>query len=234
MLFGGDDRYVKDRLSAADLQGYRSIILPSPIDPTENQKAILRDFVTAGGTLVCQEPEAIGLTGEAKPAQTGGAEYAAGEFTFGGGRVIRLGGEMTPTGTNDIGAKFFKTYDPESRKQIAGLADRLELAPLVDGQSDGMVCAFPILQSERKRVVVHVVNYDVDYDRDAVCEKTRIRIRVPIGALATCDVKAELYAPDAAEPKPLTVTINGDAASCEIERLAICASVVFSGSTARP
>ena len=234
VLFGGDGRYVKDRLSAADLRGYRSIILPSPIAPTENQKAILRDFVTAGGTLVCQEPEALGLTGGGKTALTGGAEYATGEFKFGGGRVIKLSGEMTPTSTNDIGSKFFTGYDPKFRKLIAGLADRLELTPLVNRQADGLVCAFPILQNEKKRVVVHVVNYDVNHNRDAVREKTDIRIRMPIGALATRNVKAELYAPDAAQPKPLTVTASGDAVSCIIERLAICASVVFSPSTARP
>ena len=59
----------------------------------------------------------------------------------------------------------------------------------------GWCVRFRFCRVREKRVVVHVVNYDVDYDRDAVREKTHIRIRMPVGALATRDVKAELYAP---------------------------------------
>jgi hypothetical protein len=231
VLFGGDGRYVKDRLLAADLRGYRSIIVPSPIAPTENQKTILRDFVTAGGTLVCQEPEALGLADGEKYALTGGALCAEAEFTIGSGRVIKLKGAMSSTSTNDVGSAFFKTYQAKYRKEIAVLAERLELAPLVNSQADGLVCAFPILQSEKKRVVVHVVNYDVDYDRDSVREKSNIRIRMPIRAGATRDVKAALYAPGAAAPKPLQVTAIGDEVFCVMDRLATCASVVFSPST---
>jgi hypothetical protein len=234
VLFGGDGHYVKDRLTAADLRGYRSIILPSPIAPTENQKVILRDFVAAGGTLVCQEPEVLGLADGGKTAATGGAGYSSGELTFGDGRVIKLDGAMGPTGCNDIGSAFFRTYDAKSRSEIAGLADRLGLAPLVDRQADGLVCAFPIVQREKERVVVHVVNNDVDDERDAVREKTEIRIRMPVGALAIREVGADLYAPGAARPKPLQVTVCGDTVSCVIDRLAICASVVFRPSASQP
>ena len=146
VLFGGDGGFVQDRLSASDLRGYRSIILPSPIAPTQSQQAIIRDFVTAGGTLVCQEPESLGLAVDGKTEQTGGSAYVTGEFSLGAGRVIKLGGEITSTGTNDVGSRFFKTYDPTARRQIADLAERLGLTALVDGQADGLVCAFPILQ----------------------------------------------------------------------------------------
>jgi hypothetical protein len=234
VLFGGDGRYVNDRLTAADLRRYRSVIVPSPIAPTENQKVVLRAFVAAGGTLVCQEPEALGLAGSEKIALTGAAEYLEGEFAFGGGRVIKLVGSMSSTRSNDVGSAFFKTHHAKFRKQIAGLAERLELATLVDPQADGLVCAFPILQTDKERVVVHVVNYDVDYDRDAVREKTRIRIRMPLRPRATRDIKATLYAPGAVGPKPLEVTASGDVVSCVIDRLAICASVVFSPAASGP
>jgi hypothetical protein len=234
VLFGGDGRYVKDRLSAADLRGYRSIILPSPIAPTENQKAILRDFVTVGGTLVCQEPDVLGLAGGGTTTPTGGTGAVAGEFAVGRGRVIQLSGAISPTSCSDVGSAFFRTHDAKSRQEIAGLADRLGLTPLVDRPADGLVCAVPILQGERGRVVVHVVNYDVDEDRDAVREKTHLRIRMPAGALASRDIKAELYAPGGAGPRPLEVTACGEAVSCVIDRVAVCATVVFHSSTSRP
>ena len=59
VVFAGDDHYVKDKLGVSDLAPYRTLFLPSPIDPTDNQKRIVGDFVKAGGTLVCQEPQLL-------------------------------------------------------------------------------------------------------------------------------------------------------------------------------
>ena len=45
VVFSGDDHYVKDRLQGADLAPYRTLFLPSPIEPTENQQHVVQDFV---------------------------------------------------------------------------------------------------------------------------------------------------------------------------------------------
>ena len=228
LLFGGDGRYVKDRLTRKDLQDYRSIMVPSPIDPTENQKRIVRHFEESGGTLVCQEPEMLGLDCEGKLVPVAGADCAAGQLQYGNGSVIKLKGEITKTGTNDVGSAFFRTYDSKLRKRICELAERIGLLPILDREPDGLVSAFPVLQPEKKRLVVHVVNYDVDYDHDAIREKTNIRIKIPARNLLSHDVQANLYVPGLREPEALEVAVSGDTVSCVIPRLAISASVVFS------
>ena len=44
VVFAGDGRYVKDRLDAKQLEPYNTIIVPSPIAPTENQRRTVRRF----------------------------------------------------------------------------------------------------------------------------------------------------------------------------------------------
>ena len=62
VVFAGDGHYVQDRLTASDLAPYRVLLVPSPIAPTPGQQQVVRDYVTSGGTVVCQEPEALGLS----------------------------------------------------------------------------------------------------------------------------------------------------------------------------
>src|SRR5205823_5999944 len=38
VLFAGDGHYVRDRLTGEELRPYRTVLLPSPIEPTANQK----------------------------------------------------------------------------------------------------------------------------------------------------------------------------------------------------
>ena len=38
-----------------------SVVVPSPISPTENQRQLLQDFVGRGGRLVVQEPQRLGF-----------------------------------------------------------------------------------------------------------------------------------------------------------------------------
>ena len=42
VLFGGDGHYVHDRLSPQDLRPYRTVLVPSPIEPTDNQRRVIR------------------------------------------------------------------------------------------------------------------------------------------------------------------------------------------------
>jgi hypothetical protein len=232
VVFGGDGRYAQDRLTPQDLQGYRSLLVPSPVRPTENQKAILRDFVKAGGTVVCQEPEALGVASDGKLVPVPDIPCAEGQYAFGKGSAIKLKGKITPTGTNDVGSEFFARYEPELRKHVGDLARKLGLWPVLDREPDGLMSAFPIVQSDRKRAVVHVVNYDVDYQRDSIRPQTAVKIRIPAALLPARDVQAELYVPGAAKPKPLEVARDADFVSCVIPQVALSASVVFSGRSA--
>ncbi|MGQ0636569.1 MAG: hypothetical protein ACT4QC_18300 [Planctomycetaceae bacterium] len=228
VLFGGDGRYVADRLTSQSLRDYKAILVPSPVDPTENQKRVICEFAKSGGTVICQEPEKLALTNEAALSPVADVECAAGQFAFGDGVVIRLKGEVTLKATNDVGSAFFGSHKPELRGQILQLAKKIGLHSTVDRVPDGLVSAFPILQPARKRIVVHIVNYDVDIDHDAVRQKTGLSITLPRNSLASQNVRGELYVDGALQPKPLEVTSTPEGLRCVIPRLGIFASLVFS------
>lgn len=68
VVFGGDGHYVSDRITDEELGMYRTLVVPSPVDPTDNQQQLLRQFVEKGGTVVCLEPQRLGLDAEGAEA----------------------------------------------------------------------------------------------------------------------------------------------------------------------
>jgi hypothetical protein len=184
--------------------------------------------VKAGGTLVCQEPERLGIERPTDLALAAGATCLAGRFGYGKGSVMVLSGHITETWTDDVASNFFRTYDPKSRRELCNLAEQLGLSSLVEGQADGLIGAFPILQPEKKRLVIHLVNYDVDYDNDAIREKTDVAVKVVRPAFLSGEVRGQLYAPGLEEPRSLPVTVSEGGVACTIPRLGIAASVVLS------
>ena len=221
---GGDGNYVRDRVQLDTLNRYSTILVPSPIDPTENQRQTIKQFVRSGRTLVCQEPEQIGIGVEFEPDDR---PYLAGSASLGKGRVFRLAGEVTSTWTNDVGAEFFKRYDSDLRNQIHGLADAVGAESILDEKYNGVVGAFPVVQPRRKRIVVHLVNYDVDTKKDKIREKTEVRVKLPMAMEGSGSLRAEIYTLDAMKPQPVPLEHSGETVSCTIPRLGCAATLVI-------
>ncbi len=228
VVFGGDGHYVRDRLVAADVQPYRTLIVPSPISPTDNQKRLVQEFVRGGGTVVCEEPDLLGLSGA--PLQEGTAPPSiARRFAYGKGRVWVLAGEVTNTATGDLGANFFATYAPALRTAILGLVGELNYVSVAPAQTDGLVTVFPIAQPERNRLVAHLANCDIDYAADKIREKTDVELRLWAPSFVRGQVSASLITPDA-EPVSLPVKAGGDAVTLTVPRLGAYATVVVAGA----
>ena len=181
VIFGGDGHYVSDRLTAEDLGRYRTLLVPSPVDPTDNQQQLLRQFVEKGGTVVCLEPQRLGLDAD-------GAEEVAEKGAWwrrrsrrGAGRVVVMAGEVTATEIGDVGTRFFRTYTDECRDEIGRMAADLGLRPLVvssaDGRAGAILAVFPWHFPE-ERIVIHVVNYDVD-EQGFVRPSEPVELQVP-------------------------------------------------------
>jgi hypothetical protein len=229
VVFAGDGHYVRDRLSSQDLAPYRAIIVPSPLAPTDGQKRVVEAFLKAGGTVVCQEPEALGLRGTPE-GLADAPQCLVGQFRVGRGRVLLLGGDVTETWTDDVGSNFLKTYQPALRRKIGDLAEMLG-AGSVTSSDGGLVTAFPVLQPERERVVVHLVNCDIDYDQDQIREKTDVPISLARPDFLDGPVEATLYVPDE-EPEPLPVLAAAEGFSLTVPHLAVTATVVVSKRSA--
>lgn len=180
VVFAGDDRYVKDRLTAEQLESFEAILVPSPIRPTENQKRIVQEFAKSGGVVVCQEPELLGLVSSEKVRRSDNEDsWWEFEFRFGDGTVRVMAGDVSPIETHDVGTQFYRQYTPELREGVAKIAESLGLQPILENQHDGRLSAFAVVQPDRKRAIVHVVNYDVDYEQDSIYPKQNIRVTIP-------------------------------------------------------
>ena len=187
VVFAGDDKYVRDRLAPASLAPYKTIVIPSPIRPTDNQKRVVQDFVSTGGVVVCLEPELLGLIGgtldpSPHPDSPHPDLWWRNRFQFGKGTVIVLSGKVTKTNTTDIGSRFFRDYSRELRAAIDTMAKELGQASLLVEHKDGLLAAFPITQPDRQRLVIHLVNYDVDDSRDEIRTKRDVKLTVPTPA----------------------------------------------------
>jgi hypothetical protein len=228
VVFAGDGRYVKDRLNAKQLEPYQAIIVPSPINPTENQKRVVQAFAKSGGVVVCQEPERLGLTAESVRRANDSSSWWKSEFHFGKGSVRVLAGEVTLTDTHDVGSEFFRRYTPELRSQVARLADDLGLAPLLKDHGDGLLSAFPVRQRDQRRVVVHLVNYDVDYARDAIRTKKDVHLTLPVPSFLTGNLKGTLYSCDGDRTTAVAMRRATETVQCTIPKVGLGAVLVIS------
>jgi hypothetical protein len=228
VLFAGDGHYVQDRLAGDQLQPYTTLLVPSPIEPTDRQKRVIQDFVSAGGTLVCQEPERLGLCPGASSLRLLTTSCLESEFGHGKGKVLRLRGSVSATWTDDAGSNFFKSYQPGLREEIGQLARSLGLAPVLRRETSGLVSVFPVAQPGKRRLVLHLVNYDIDYERDRIREKADVEFDLARPGFLPDRVTAHLLIPDGPE-RTLNVSDSKGRLSFTLLPLGVCATVVISG-----
>lgn len=226
VVFAGDGHYVRDRLTNENLRPYQTILVPSPIAPTPNQQRLIQKFVEAGGTLVCQEPEKLGLTRRDETAPPASSCLAT-SFRHGKGEVLVLRGKITDTWTDDAGANFFKTYEPGLRTEIARLAESLHLARILPEEATGKISAFPVLQLDKKRLLLHLVNYDIDYDKDAIRERSNLTVRVRRPGFLPERIVARWHTPGKATQK-LEVSTAADGWALTVPRFGISGVVAIS------
>jgi hypothetical protein len=139
-----------------------------------------------------------------------------------------LAGDVTLTDTHDVGSMFFRQYTPELRSQVSRLADDLGLAPLLKDHGDGHLSAFPVLQRDQGRVVVHLVNYDVDYARDAIRPKKDVQLTLPAPSFLTGQLKAVLYSCDGDHTAEVAILREGETVHCTIPEIGLGAVLVIS------
>jgi 3-keto-disaccharide hydrolase len=231
VVFAGDGRYVKDRLDVSQLKSYATIIVPSPIDPTENQKRVVQAFAKAGGVVVCQEPSRLGLSPERDTKADDSRAWLASEFRYGEGLVRVLEGDVTLTETHDVGTRFFRDYTPELRSQVARMAEDLGLSSILRDHHDGLLSAFPVLQSDRRRLVVHLVNYDVDYGSDVIRPKKDVDLMLLTPSFLGGKLNATLYGCDEEHATELDIRHDEKAIRCTIPEVGLGAVVVISDNS---
>ena len=141
--------------------------------------------------------------------------------------MLLLRGAVSQIWTDDAGSNFHRTYLPSLRQEIAHLAESLGIAPIIAGDADGLVTAFPIVQAHQRRIVVHLVNCNIDYERDAIRRKSGLVVRLPRADFLPGNVVARIYAPG--EPiRRLAVRVSKGVLSVPLPPLAVCTTMVVS------
>jgi hypothetical protein len=149
------------------------------------------------------------------------------QFHHGAGRVLLLRGNVSEISTDDAGSNFFKTYDPKLRAEIGQLAQSLGLAPMLAGEASGLLGVFPIVQAGKQRLVLHLVNYDIDYERDKIRERADLVLNLARPDFLPDNVTARLYVPGG-PTRTLHVDDSRGRLMFSIPPLGVSATVVIS------
>ena len=93
-----------------------------------------------------------------------------------------------------------------------------------------MVAAFPIRQPERRRLVAHLVNYDVDLEHDQIRE-TSASLALPRPVYLRGRLRARLI-PPVGEPEELRLNAGSSILEVEVPKLGAYGAVVIEGTDA--
>ncbi len=224
LLLGHPDLF-DDTVQLERMKRRRAIILPAVDCLSDRQAQALREYVKQGGQLVIIPP--FGLRDEEfnrrpKPVF---ADLLPRNFTqpvkYGKGRFIPI-----PKAIMDdwFGGDKRRSKGFEAAREI--LLEALGREPSVEVQAPKLTWATAWRCGEDRIIAVHLVNYDLDFDRDVPrpARNVRLRVRLPQSCPAT---RAILLAPGrGAETLPMN-TVAG-AVEVTVPQVDLMATVAFS------
>ena len=204
VIFDGDGFYINESLSIEKLAPYDLIFIPNVINITEKQKNTIFQYVEQGGIAAIFDPQALGF------------EQDEGELQYGNGTFIFM---------QDVANEYFHNYDDDLRREIESVVSKHVQSPLYVKNADRKIIAYPYYQPEKKRVVIHLVNYDYTKWNDGVVPKENINIRIKKPSF---DVKgAYIISPDCKENLTVLMSCEGDYINMTVPSLKIYDVVVL-------
>lgn len=215
VVFAGDGYYLPDKLKATDLEPYKTLIVPSMVEVTNDQRAVVDQYLQKGGTVIYYDA--------GKLPESGGT-----------GKGVLMPKVTTDRGECDLATAYHETNDRRYREQLAEFV-RHEAGELMSVQADGdNVVVYPAWQEKDRRLVLHVVNYDHDRDTDAVHEKQNVVIRVKAPGRLRGRLAADVLSPDEGIATDAAVTNKGGFIELTLPRLAVYEVVVVRPAGSRP
>ena len=208
VIFDGDGFYINESLSIEKITPYTLVFIPNVIDITEKQKDIIFQYVEQGGRVVIFDPNALGF------------EHDEGELQFGNGTFIFM---------HDVAYEYFHNYNDELRGRIEDTVNKYVQTPLYVENANRKIIAYPYYQPEKKRVVIHVVNYDYKKWNDKITSKEDINISIK---KPNFDIKgAYIISPDYEENITVLPSYRGDYINITIPLLKIYDVIVLTENT---
>ena len=205
VIFDGDGFYINESLSIDELSYYNLVFIPNVINITERQRNTIFQYVSEGGTAIVFDANALGF------------DMDEGELQYGNGTFIFM---------HDVAYDYFHNYDDELRDEIESIVKKHVEIPLKVENAERKIIAYPYYQLEKKRIVIHLVNYDYNRWNDGVNVRENINIRIEKPCF---DVKsAYVISPDYDENLTISFHANENYINITIPFLKIYDVVVLS------
>jgi len=204
VIFDGDGFYINESLALNELAPYDLIFIPNVISITERQEETIKEYVSRGGNAVVFDSHALGF------------EEDEGEMQFGNGTFIFM---------DDVANEYFHTYDEILRQEIEDAVRNHIPIPLSIENADRKIVAYPYHQPDKKRMVIHLINYDHTKWDDGVAIKNDIHVRIKKPDFEVGS--AYIISPDFEENITLVPSMDGDYLNITIPSLKIYDIVII-------
>ncbi len=215
LIFSGDGYYLKDDLTVKVLEKYKAIIIPSVTNITDNQKKIIKEYVSLGGSAIIFDPLEFNIN------------RSQVEVAFHKGRFVILPPLSADGEIVDAGTAYFRTYNDKIRKYIEKTVKKYVDSTITIDNTERKLIAYPYYQPGPKRLVIHLVNYDHNFKNDRVRIKRNVNIRIKKPDFYTGQKQAYMISPDFSGKKILPITSRGDYLEINIPELYVYNIVIL-------
>lgn len=140
VVFDGDGFYLEADLCLNDIKDFSLIIVPSLLSTTDNQKDVIKEYVSTGGIALIFDGAEIGFQDTVGPIPYGDGIFSVFD--------------------EDYGKLYFKTYVESYRKNITDCVNHYVPSILSVNKDGRKIIITPYLQENENRLVLHLVNYD--------------------------------------------------------------------------
>jgi hypothetical protein len=168
VVFDGDGFYLDSSLCLDDLERFSLIVVPSLLSVTEQQKQVIKDFVSSGGIAIVFDAGELGFLDD------------VGELSYGNGLFYFF--------DQDCGKMYFENYDNSYRQSLADCVRRYVSDVLLVNKDGRRIVVTPYLQDENNRVILHMINYDHIGFFDFIWPQSDIEVHVKRPSFTVHDV----------------------------------------------
>lgn len=205
VVFDGDGFYIDESLEISELLKYPVLVIPSVVDVTDTQVNSIKEYVELGGTAIVFDPEELGF------------EPIEGEYKYGDGLFHFI--------LEDKGSLYFQTFDDTYRKYMSEVVQKYADEIITVQDSNRKIIAFPYIQKDEKRMIVHLVNYHHLGFMDIILPKFSIKIKIIKPSFNINSVY--IISPDFFNKKEVEISENGDFIEFEVPYLRIYDVIVI-------
>lgn len=221
VLFSGDDEWMEDKLTLNALQRYEVVVLPNTISLSDRQVDLLLSYVRLGGSIIAfGEIGAYSKWGQEKVERPElESLLTEGSHNYGLGKFVYMPGQ--------VGSNYLNTRDAPVRQQFSEALGGL-IYPNIQTDASENVAILEYWNSKTQSVLLHLINYDYDLEKQQINSRKNIDIEVLLYEPLSGKNLALFYSsPDWKNVERLKYEMNGGKVKFTIPKLDFYAVVTI-------